>query len=71
MANYISKGTQKKARVIIYSQGRIVVKKALTETKEPAMSKGHLQQKHSSAKYLGAERLGSKNQNLQGGETDI
>lgn len=33
MANYGSKGTQKKARVIIYSQGRILVKKALTETK--------------------------------------
>lgn len=52
MANYISKGIQKKARVIIYSQGRILVKKALTETKEPTMSKSHLQQKHSSVKYL-------------------
>ena len=45
MANYISKVTQKKARVIIYSQGRILAKKALTETKEPTMSKSHLQQK--------------------------
>lgn len=34
MANYICKGTQKEARVIIYSQGRILAKKALTETKD-------------------------------------
>lgn len=52
MANYVSKGTQKKARVIIYSQGRILVKKALTDKKTVYyVEKSHLQQKHSSVKY--------------------